>query len=141
MNPDQINARVIVPFNNYNEVITPTHIDFFLYANNYTEVHNDEERIVFFKNPNEALKVFSEGKRMSKGTTSETGLTNSYFANPFGAIQRKEEHHRIAEHFIKKMFETGVKIGEIRTMLGVQGYEKEGTMLAARALLKVIEQI
>lgn len=141
MNPDQINARVIVPFNNYNEVITPTHIDFFLYANNYTEVSNDEDRIVFFDNIEEALKVFSEGKRMSKGTTSETGLTTSYFANPFGAVQRQKEHHKIAEHFMKKMFETGVKVGEIRTMLGVEGYEKEGTMLAAKALLRVIEQM
>ncbi len=140
MNPDQVNARVIVPFNNYGEVITPTHIDFFLYANNYTEVTKDEERIIFFDNIEDALKVFSEGKRMSKGTTSETGLTTSYFANPFGAVQRQKEHHRIAEQFMKKMFETGVKVGEIRTMLGVEGYEKEGTMLAAKALLKVIEQ-
>ncbi|HEY8542598.1 MAG TPA: hypothetical protein VIL29_09460 [Pseudothermotoga sp.] len=141
MNPDQINARVIVPFNNYNEVITPTHIDFFLYANNYTEVSRDEDRIIFFDNIDDALKVFSEGKRMSKGTTSETGLTTSYFANPFGAVQRQKEHHKIAEYFMKKMFETGVKVGEIRTMLGVEGYEKEGTMLAAKALLKVIEQV
>ena len=141
MNPDQINARVIVPFNNYNEVITPTHIDFFLYANNYTEVSRDEDRIIFFDNIDDALKVFSEGKRMSKGTTSETGLTTSYFANPFGAVQRQKEHHKIAEYFMKKMFETGVKVGEIRTMLGVEGYEKEGTMLAAKALLKVIEQM
>lgn len=141
MNPDQINARVIVPFNNYNEVITPTHIDFFLYANNYTEVNHDEDRIIFFDNIDDALKVFSEGKRMSKGTTSETGLTTSYFANPFGAVQRQKEHHKIAEYFMKKMFETGVKVGEIRTMLGVEGYEKEGTMLAAKALLKVIEQM
>ncbi|WP_041083068.1 hypothetical protein [Thermotoga profunda] len=141
MNPDQINARVIVPFNNYNEVITPTHIDFFLYANNYTEVSRDEDRIIFFDNIDDALKVFSEGKRMSKGTTSETGLTTSYFANPFGAVQRQKEHHKIAEYFMNKMFETGVKVGEIRTMLGVEGYEKEGTMLAAKALLKVIEQM
>ncbi|HEY8540850.1 MAG TPA: hypothetical protein VIL29_00595, partial [Pseudothermotoga sp.] len=133
--------RVIVPFNNYNEVITPTHIDFFLYANNYTEVSHDEDRIIFFDNIDDALKVFSEGKRMSKGTTSETGLTTSYFANPFGAVQRQKEHHKIAEYFMKKMFETGVKVGEIRTMLGVEGYEKEGTMLAAKALLKVIEQM
>ncbi|MFN4190878.1 MAG: hypothetical protein ACK4E2_07775, partial [Pseudothermotoga sp.] len=141
MNPDQINARVIVPFNNYNEVITPTRIDFFLYANNYTEVSNDKDRIIFFDDVEEALQVFSEGKRMSKGTTSETGLTTSYFANPFGAVQRQKEHHKIAEYFMKKMFETGVRVGEIRTMLGVEGYEKEGTMLAAKALLKVIEQI
>ncbi|MDN5325013.1 MAG: hypothetical protein PWP02_723 [Thermosipho sp. (in: thermotogales)] len=141
MNPDKVNARVIVPFNNYKEIIKPTPIDFFFYANNYTEVKNDNERIIFFKNPEEALVVFSEGKRKAKGTTSEVGLTTSYFANPFGAVQMKEKHHKIAEKFMKKMFETGVKVGEIRTMLGVEGYEKEGTLLAAKALLKLIEQI
>ncbi|MBO8139097.1 MAG: hypothetical protein H0Z22_01210 [Thermosipho sp. (in: Bacteria)] len=141
MNPDKINARVIVPFNNYKEIIQPTPIDFFFYANNYTEVKNDNERIVFFKSFEEALNVFSEGKRKAKGTTAEVGLTTSYFANPFGAIQTKEKHHKIAEKYIKKMFETGVKVGEIRTMLGIEGYEKEGTLLAAKALLKLIEQI
>lgn len=141
MNPDQINARVIVPFNNYKEIVTPTPIDFFFYANNYTEVSDDKERIVFFDDVNEALEVFSAGKRMSKGTTSEEGMTQSYFANPFGAVQRKEEHHKIAESFMKKMFETGVRVGEIRTMLGVEGYEKDGTYLAAKTLYKIIEQM
>ncbi|MBO8160818.1 MAG: hypothetical protein H0Z24_04220 [Thermosipho sp. (in: Bacteria)] len=139
MNPDKINARVIVPFNNYKEIITPTPIDFIFYANNYTEVYRDDERIIFFDNPEDALKVFSEGKRFAKGTTSETGLTTSYFANPFGAIQMKEIHHKIAEKFFNKMFELGVKVGEIRTMLGIKGFEKEGTLLAAKALLKIIE--
>jgi len=141
MNPDKINARVIVPFNNYKEIVTPTPIDFFFYANNYTEVHNDEERIIFFNNVEDAIKVFSAGKRMSKGTTSEEGMTESYFANPFGAVQRKEEHHRIAEHFLRKMFETGVRVGEIRTMLGIEGYEKEGTYLAAKMLYRIIEKM
>ncbi|MGQ9855555.1 MAG: hypothetical protein ACUVQF_02355 [Fervidobacterium sp.] len=141
MNPDKINARVIVPFNNYKEVITPTPIDFFFYANNYTEVDNDEDRIVFFDDVEKALEVFSAGRRMSKGTTSEEGMTESYFANPFGAVQRKEEHRKIAQVFLKKMFETGVKVGEIRTMLGVEGYEKEGTYLAAKRLYKIIEQM
>lgn len=140
MNPDRINARVIVPFNNYKDVVTPIKIDFFFYANNYVEVKDDSERIKFFDSPEEALKVFSEGKRMSKGTTAEKGIVKSYFANPFGAIQRREKHEKIAEKFLKKMFETGVKVGEIRTMLGVEGFEKEGTMLAAKALLKIIEQ-
>lgn len=141
MNPDKINARVIVPFNNYKDIITPTPIDFFFYANNYTEVKEDSERIVFFSSVEEAIKVFSAGKRMSKGTTSEEGMTESYFANPFGAVQRQEVHHKIAEQFFTKMFETGVRVGEIRTMLGVEGYEKEGTQLAARALLKLIEKV
>ncbi|MEN3042445.1 MAG: hypothetical protein ABDH59_03980 [Fervidobacterium sp.] len=141
MNPDKINARVIVPFNNYKEIVKPTPIDFFLYANNYTEVKNDNERIVFFDELKEALEVFSAGKRMSKGTTSEEGLTESYFANPFGAVQRKEKHHEIAQTFLKRMFETGVRVGEIRTMLGVEGYEKEGTYLAAKTLYKIIERM
>ncbi len=141
MNPDKINARVIVPFNNYKEIITPTPIDFFLYANNYTEVKDDSERIVFFDKLEDAIEVFSAGKRMSKGTTSEEGMTESYFANPFGAVQRKEKHHEIAQVFLKKMFESGVKVGEIRTMLGVEGYEKEGTYLAAKTLYKIIERL
>ncbi|QTA37733.1 phosphoenolpyruvate carboxykinase (ATP) [Thermosipho ferrireducens] len=140
MNPDKINARVIVPFNNYTDVITPTPIDFFLYANNYTEVSNDEDRIKFFNSPQEALEVFSEGKRMAKGTTAEVGITTSYFANPFGAVQMRKKHHEIAKKFIEKMFETGIKVGEIRTMLGIAGYEKDGTLLAAKALLKLIEK-
>lgn len=140
MNPDKINARVIVPFNNYKDIITPIKIDFLFYANNYTEVKDESERIKFFETYEDALKVFSEGKRMAKGTTSEKGLTTSYFANPFGAIQMKDKHEKIAQKFFKKMFETGVKVGEIRTMLGVEGYEKEGTMLAAKALMKIIEQ-
>lgn len=140
MNPDKINARVIVPFNNYKDIITPIKIDFLFYANNYTEVKDESERIKFFETYEDALKVFSEGKRMAKGTTSEKGLTTSYFANPFGAIQMKHKHEKIAQKFFKKMFETGVKVGEIRTMLGVEGYEKEGTMLAAKSLIKIIEQ-
>ncbi|MCD6103456.1 MAG: hypothetical protein DRP19_02105 [Thermotogae bacterium] len=139
MNPDRINARVIVPFNNYKEVISPTRIDFFLYANNYTEVTSDDDRIRLFETVEEAIRVFSEGKRMTKGTTAETGIATSYFANPFGAVQRKQEHDKIARRYVEKMFENGIKLGEIRTMLGVEGYEKEGTMLAAKALLKQIE--
>ncbi|ANQ53193.1 hypothetical protein XJ44_01420 [Thermosipho affectus] len=140
MNPDKINARVIVPFNNYKEIVTPTKIDFLFYANNYTEVKNNEERIKFFDSYEEALKVFSEGKRMAKGTTAEIGITTSYFSNPFGAIQMREKHEKIAEKFFKKLFETEVKVGEIRTMLGIKGYEKKGTILAAKALLKLIEK-
>jgi hypothetical protein len=138
MNPDQSNARVIVPFDNYEDIIKPTPIDFFFYANNYTPVNSDDERIVIFKDTKSALDVFSKGARMAKGTTSEKGLSHSYFANPFGAVQRKALHEKIAETFVQEMFRTNVKVGEIRTMLGVEGYEKEGTYLAAKALLKLI---
>ncbi len=135
MNPDATNARVIVPFGNFRKIVSPTKIDLFLYANNY-EI--SDEKIKIFRDPSEALEVFSEGKRMAKGTTQEVGLTSSYFANPFGAVQRREVHEKIARRFIEKMFETGVVVGEIRTMLGVPGYERKGPEEAARALLNFL---
>lgn len=138
MNPNQTNARVIVPFDNYNDIITPADIDYLFYANNYTAVESDENRIHFFKDAEGALEVFSAGARMAKGTTAEKGLSYSYFANPFGAIQRREIHEKIARKYMEKLFETGIRVGEIRTMLGVPGYEKEGTNLAAKALAGII---
>ena len=138
MNPDATNARVIVPFGNFEKVISPTPLDLFLYANNY---ESSQEKIRVFKSPSEALKVFSEGKRMAKGTTQEVGLTSSYFANPFGAVQRKEIHEKIAEKFVGRMFETGVIVGELRTMLGVPGYERKGPEEAARALVDFLSKL
>lgn len=138
MNPDQNNARVIVPYGNFDKITQPTRIDFFLYANNYTRVSSGDKRIHFFSNPDDALETFSKGARMAKGTTSEKGMSYSYFANPFGAIQRREIHEKIAKNYMDKMFETGVKVGEIRTMLGIEGYEKDGPHLAAQALLREI---
>ena len=134
MNPDQTNARVIVPFGNFEKVISPTEIDAFLYANNY----EDGEKIVLFKSVDEALEVFSEGKRMAKGTTQEVGLTSTYFANPFGAVQRRKEHEKIARRFFEEMFRTGVKVGMIRTKLGIPGFERRGPEEAALALMEFL---
>ncbi|AEX85171.1 ATPase [Marinitoga sp. 1135] len=139
MNPNETNARVIVPYSNYKEIIMPTKIDYFLYANNYTKVENDEY-ISFFEDCDSAYEVLSKGARMAKGTTAEVGLTYSYFANPFGAIQRKEVHEKIAQKFIEQMIKTGVKVGEIKTQLGVSGFEDDGPVYAAKALLKLIEE-
>lgn len=105
MNPNEINARVIVPYSNYTEIIKPTKIDYFLYANNFDENTEDDLRI--FSDPSEAAEVFSSGARMAKGTTSEKGLTYSYFANPFGAIQRRDKHEVIADRYLKAMIEAG----------------------------------
>ena len=138
MNPNEINARVIVPYSNYKDIILPTKVDYFLYANNYEKPINDS--IAFFKSSDEALKVFSEGARMAKGTTSETGLTYSYFANPFGAIQKKEKHTKIAEKFMQTMLKGKTKIGMIKTQLGINGFEKEGPLLAAKSLLHMIDK-
>jgi len=140
MNPDSVNARVIVPFNNFDEIIKPSRVDYVFYANNYTEVTNGEDEIKFFENIQEALEVFSKGARMAKGTTHERGITTSYFANPFGAVQMKERHHKIAMKFFDQMFKTGIKVGELKTQLGIPGYEYEGPLRAAKRLIKLINE-
>lgn len=81
MNPDQVNARVVIPVTKYQDIIKGYEIDFVLYANNYDLVDEDHPVIKQFKNTENALEVFRSGAVMSKGTTTTTGLTHSYFAN------------------------------------------------------------
>ncbi|MBP7236588.1 MAG: ATPase [Petrotogaceae bacterium] len=139
MNPNEVNARVIVPYSNYGDIIKPTKVDYFFYANNYDRIE-DSNAIHFFNETDMAVEVFSKGARMAKGTTSEKGLSYSYFANPFGAIQRKEKHNEIAKKYMKHMIENNVRIGELKTQLGIDGFEQQGPMIAAKALLKLIEE-
>ena len=88
MNPDKVNARIVIPITDYKDVVAKHDVDFFLYANNYEE---DGESLSFFDNVDDALTVFRAGNRMAKGTTTENGLVGSYFANPFGPVQRQEQ--------------------------------------------------
>jgi hypothetical protein len=138
MNPNIANARVIVPLMPYSDIIEKTPIDYLFYVNNYEEVKDDNTIISFFNDYESAYAVFSEGKRMAKGTTGEKGITTSYFANPFGAVQRKEQHEEIARKFFNQMRETGVKIGMIKTRLGLEGYEQDGPLAAADKLINML---
>jgi energy-coupling factor transporter ATP-binding protein EcfA2 len=139
MNPNITNARVIVPYSNYEDIIRPTKIDYFFYANNYEKIDGNKPPIEFFDDVDKALDVFSKGARMAKGTTSEKGLTYSYFANPFGAIQRREKHEKIARRYMETLMKSNVKVGTLRTQLGVEGYEDEGPLIAAQYLLKFLK--
>ena len=40
MNPDKINARLVMPVSSYKDIIKGYKIDMFLYANNYESVEN-----------------------------------------------------------------------------------------------------
>lgn len=141
MNPNIVNARVIVPQMSYEEISKSTRVDFVFYINNYEEISEAAPPIELFDDLDEAYAVFCEGKRMAKGTTGEVGITTTYFANPFGAVQLKEEHEKIAKKTFKKMKETGVQIGMIRTQLGIPGYEQDGPFLAAQALIQFIDKL
>ncbi|SHH39999.1 phosphoenolpyruvate carboxykinase [Clostridium grantii] len=135
MNPDKVNARLVIPVATYKEIMKGYPIDLFLYANNYDE----GEYLDFFEDIEEAKKVFTAGARMTKGTTTETGLVTSYFANPFGPVQKKEETDILIDSYFKKFYETGVQVGQLRTCLGIAGKEKTGTTEAATKLLEIIK--
>ena len=136
MNPESSNnARVITPAAPY-EVVAENHrIDLFAYANNYDD-KNGLQRLDI----DAAMVICKEGKRMAKGTTQEVGISTTYFANPFGPMQKQE----VCEPLIMQMFEAmrdnGVFIGEIYTHLGLDKENREGINIAAKELLEFIEK-
>lgn len=141
MNPDKTNARLVMPVAPYNEIIKGYEIDLFYYANNYDEVEEDGNSISYFENAKDAIKVFRSGARMAKGTTSEKGLVESYFANPFGPAQKQEETDKLLDKYFDAMFDGTVKVGQLRTCLGVKGQEKVGPRNAALELLEEIKKL
>lgn len=135
LNPDKTNARIVIPIAFWRDIICRYPVDMFLYANNYED---EGDTLEFFDNTEDALKVFEAGKRMSKGTTTESGITTSFFANPFGPVQRKEQTKPLLKNYFNAMFKNNIKVGQIRTRLGVPGDEKLGPEEAAEAILKEI---
>ena len=140
-NPDKKNARLVVPISPYKEIVHGYPVDMVLYANNYETLDNQRAPIEFFSTAEKSLEVFKDGARLAKGTTDEKGLVHTYFANPFGAPQRKEEHERIAHRLFAAMYKTGVRVGQIRTRLGIEGFEQEGPRAVAVELNEIIIEL
>lgn len=134
MNPHKTNARLVIPLTPYREIVAGHRVDYFLYANNYERVGEGRPYLELFSDPQAAFRIFAEGTRMAKGTTDEFGLTSSYFANPFGAPQKRAQHDVLARRYLEAMLSAGVKVGQLRTQLGLEGYELGGPELAAREL-------
>lgn len=138
MSPQKVNARVVLPVTSLAEVQRGHPVDFILYANNYEHVDDDHPVVQRFETSDEALAVFRAGAAMSKGTTTSTGLVHSYFANVFGPPQFKELHEPLADRTFNAAFDAGVYIGQLRTRLGIPGWESRGPEEAAQALLDLI---
>ncbi|MCF7861794.1 phosphoenolpyruvate carboxykinase [Candidatus Woesearchaeota archaeon] len=151
MNPDMVNSRAVLPITTKEDILHGYPVDMILYANNYSEMDpgsdSDADQIntstnfgllKIFESKEDAIRVFRQGARMAKGTTSEVGLTESYFANPFGPPQCKKEHEAIAERFFEHFFRNKLPVGEIKTRLGLKGYEMKGPEKAAKALFNYI---
>jgi hypothetical protein len=138
MNPSQVNARIVFPVTKYETIIQGHKIDYILYANNYEEIDSDHPVIERFDTADWALNIFRNGAVMSKGTTTSTGLVHSYFANIFGPPEYREVHEKIVKKHFASFFKTGVFVGQMRTRLGIAGYETSGPREAATQLLKII---
>jgi hypothetical protein len=140
MSPQKINARAILPVTTLKEVLQGYPVDFLLYANNYEEVDDAHPFFDEFHSVDDALEVFREGTRMAKGTTTEKGIVHSYFANIFGPPQYEDLHEKLAIKYFKVLFESGVRIAQLRTRLGIPGFETKGPESAAEALFEVISK-
>lgn len=136
-NPDKVNARITIPISTYEVISKGYSVDYFLYANNYTET---EKKISFFSDLDKAITVFEDGARKAKGTTTEKGLVKSYFANPFGPVQERDLAEKLVRKYFKKMDQNGTKIGEIHTSLAIEGKTKDGPREAAEELFTLINE-
>jgi energy-coupling factor transporter ATP-binding protein EcfA2 len=138
MNPDEVNARVILPVTKFDDVIKGYPVDFILYANNYETVDETHQVIQPFRTVDEALDVFRAGAVMSKGTTTSTGLVNSFYANIFGPPSYPELQEELSRKYFTQFFQQGLFVGQLRTQLGIPGMEHTGPEQAAQALLNAI---
>ncbi|MGM9971392.1 MAG: phosphoenolpyruvate carboxykinase [Anaeroplasmataceae bacterium] len=136
MNPDKQNSRLVVPVATYPQIMKGYEVDYYLYANNYEEEYDDA--VEFYSTAEEAKEIFIRGARRAKGTTQETGMTESFFANPFGPVQRESQTRVIIDEVFKALFKSGVKVGNLHTALAVPGMEHEGPAKAAKRLFEIL---
>lgn len=139
MNPNKINARLVIPITSYKDIIKGYPIDMILYANNYDNLLGNNSPIEYFNNAKDAIEVFRNGTRMAKGTTTEEGLVKSYFANPFGPYQKQVETDILLDKYFNLFFQKNIIVGQIKTCLGIRGKEKIGPSTAAIKLFELIK--
>ncbi|MBU1143540.1 MAG: phosphoenolpyruvate carboxykinase [Firmicutes bacterium] len=135
LNPDKLNARVILPISYYNFIMKDQELDYLFYANNYKDT---DEGLRFLESKELALEIFRKGERVAKGTTAEVGLVSSFFANPFGPVQKEKETNLILEDFFEILYKQKIPVGEIYTRLAVDGHHMTGPKYAAKKLLELL---
>ncbi len=133
MAPENPNSRMIQPASPYRVVVTNHKIDLFAYANNYTNEFGLHKLSV-----QEVKDTCKLGKRMALGTTQEVGISTTYFANPFGPMQKQEMCEPIIDEVFQALEDNGVFVGEIYTHLGFDKSNRKGLNVAAQQLLEFI---
>lgn len=135
MNPEiPNNARVIIPVATYEMISTSHPVHYFFYANNY----ENKTGINIVGHSNDIKDTFLQGKRMAMATTHETGISTTYFANPFGPMQDQATCDPLIEKYFTALDNSGVKVGEIYTGLGVKDSAPDHLQITAKALVDTI---
>ena len=70
-------------------------------------------------------------------TTSEKGLVQTFFANPFGPMQEKEKTQNIIDDVFDTLYENKIPVGVLYTNLSNDN--DESIIKAAKGLLSLIE--
>ena len=135
-NIDEANSRVVIPIEDFNMTYTLHHVDAFLLANNFTD---SKEGIKFFSDYKEAMDEFIAGKRVAMNTTNEKGLVSTFFANPFGPLQKEDEVREFLPDYFKALFDHMIPVGTIYTRLSLD--RKEGPKTGASALIDLFKKM
>lgn len=135
-NIEEANSRVVIPIEDFEMTYTLHPVDCFLLADNFTDTNRG---IRLYKDAASAIRDFSKGERVALNTTSETGHVETFFANPFGPVQRKEEVSKILPDYFEALFASGVPVGKLYTRLSLD--RRNGPKDGARALLHLFEKM
>ena len=57
-------------------------------------------------------------------TTQEKGLSSTYFANPFGPMQKQQLCQQLMDQIFNQLYANGVFVGQLFTNLGTEHKEK-----------------
>ena len=136
MNVDEANSRVVIPIEDFQMTYTKHRVDAFFVCDNFTDT---DVGIEFFKSKEEAMPSFEEGKRIAMNTTSESGLVSTYFANPFGPLQKKEEVHAFLPSYFDALYAHDVPVGKLYTRLSLD--RQEGPISGAKVLLDLFDTL
>ena len=135
MNPESVNARVVIPVSPYSMIIENHPVHYFFYANNYV----NEIGLKTVKHANELKSVFIEGKRMALATTHEVGISTTYFANPFGPMQDQVNCDPLIDYYFEQLDQSNVIVGEVYTGLGLKDASENHLNLTAQILLDTLQ--
>lgn len=135
-NIDEDNSRVVIPIEDFEMTYTLHEVDCFLLADNFTETM---QGIALMTDPDEARMAFEKGERVALNTTNEKGLVTTFFANPFGPVQRKKEVEAYLPDYFDALFSTGVPVGRLYTRLSLD--RKDGPKSGAKALLRLFDEL